>query len=159
MRVYGDVGAHALEEGELRLLSGLLISVMERLGFVVMDEEGISNTRGVQHFGRLDVCDDIYLVPDVDENSYVGPAVALQDFMKQEVWPDVYEAGAEHFPLIFQIPEGRDPVEERIEEGLNLMRARRMLEELLDPGLVDDEEPPELVEEDQPRHTFNCIVC
>jgi hypothetical protein len=164
-QVYGgyEAGMRFLDRVELRLLAGFLICIMDKFGFSCLEDEGPSNGCAVQHFGRLDVCDDIYIVSDFDENSYVGPAVVVEDFLNQEVWPDTTAAGAEHFPMMFYAPPGRDAIDERVERSLNLIRARRILQQLEDPSLQDaDLEPPELVEdsEDEVLHpAFKCIVC
>jgi hypothetical protein len=160
-------GVHdRLDDAELRLLAGFLGCVMDKLGFSVLEEEGPSTGCRVQHVGRLDVCEDIYIVSDVDENSYVGPAVVVHDFINQEVWPDATAAGAEHFPLMFYMEEGRDTVDERVERSLNIIRSREILLQLEDPVLQDVEDVPDLIEDeiseleerlDFPK--FICIVC
>jgi hypothetical protein len=164
-QVYGgyEPGMRFLDGVELRLLAGFLTCVMDKFGFSCLEDEGPSNGCAVQHFGRLDVCDDIYIVSDFDENSYVGPAVVVEDFLKQEVWPDTTAAGSEHFPMMFYAPPGRDAIDERVERSLNLIRARQILQQLEDPVLQDtDLELPELIEdsEDETLHpAFKCIVC
>jgi hypothetical protein len=164
-RVYAgyEAGMQTLDGVELRLLTRFLVRVMDRLGFRVVEDEGPSTGCAVQHFGRMDVCDDIYIVSEYDENSYVGPAIVVEDFLKQEVWPDTTEAGSEHFPMMFYAPPGRDAIDERVERSLNVIRVREILQQLADPYLQDAElEPPDLEEdsEDEVLHpAFKCIVC
>jgi hypothetical protein len=164
-RVYAgyEPGTRILDGVELRLLSRFLVCVMDRLGFVAVEDEGPSTGCAVQHIGRMGVCEDVYIVSEYDENSYVGPAIVVEDFLKQEVWPDTTEAGAEHFPMMFHSPPGRDAIDERVERSLNLIRVREIIEQLADPYLQDTHlEPPELIEdsEDEVLHpAFKCIVC